>query len=62
MERCEYAYRKRGNVAVFCKITQGDYPVCAFQQMCFNTKRFEATNMAGRCTLKNKYKESQSNQ
>lgn len=51
-ERCIHAYRKRGKNAVFCKAIEGENNYCAFQQMCHNTKRFEATSMAGQCKLR----------
>ena len=53
-ERCKHAYRKRGKNAVFCRAIEGDADYCGFQQMCWQTQRFEATRSASECELKKK--------
>ena len=53
-ERCRHAYRKKGKNAVFCRAIEGESDYCIFQQMCWQTQRFEATKSAGKCELKQK--------
>ena len=52
-EKCEFAYRKNGINAVMCRVVQGNYPYCAHQYMCHNTKRWEADKQA-QCLLREK--------
>lgn len=54
-ENCAYAYRKRGDVSVHCKLINGQFDYCTNMYMCSNTKRWEV-NKAAQCAIRFKGK------
>lgn len=57
---CAYAYRKIGDVSLHCRFQsdRGDrHDWCAHQYLCKRTKRWEVSDGASKCEIRNQDKE-----
>lgn len=51
-ERCPYAERRPGSVSLLCGKQAGRFPICGHQHLCGLTGRWENTEQAARCPLR----------
>lgn len=53
-EKCPYAYRKRGDVSIHCKLMEyARFTYCGHSYFCGVTRRWEASDEAANCTVRN---------